>query len=194
MDNSIFQNIAESITNKQLQRTALSLAKGYKPTVAAKLETAMHFTIDLYFDGSENEALQVCELMAQIQYNGNYNIWTWVEATLLLKSWIHKKSNSIEKLNETIKRVDETSEIKTNNELADTIKKRVKLRNLAGNLICYKEIEEAMSNGDKATEMAYRKIQYTRLLYIYFLGGSTEFSTERAFAEIENNEQIIKNL
>ena len=41
-------------------------------------------------------------------------------------------------------------------------------------------------------ELSWRIGQFKELLFIYFLGGSEEFSVERALRELEENEAIIR--
>ena len=47
--NKKFKKIAESLTEKELQRTANSLKEKYKPTVSKELERANRFAYELYF-------------------------------------------------------------------------------------------------------------------------------------------------
>ncbi|QNK63893.1 hypothetical protein H7F33_05195 [Pedobacter sp. PAMC26386] len=194
MDNSIFQIIAEDLTNKNTKRIALSLTKGYKPTIAAKLEIAKDLAMALYFSGDEKNALKICQILGKEKFNGNYNLWTWVQTALLLACWIYDKQGCKEEGVRSLLRVTEIIDINTGDEQMNQIRIKARDRRLKGELLRDEKIDQAVEQGDKKQELAWRQLQFSELLYIYLLGGSNEIPVDKALAAIEKNEQFIKEL
>ncbi len=194
--NDNFKKVAETITDKKLQKTALSLSKKYKPTVANELERADRLATDLFFKSYENEALTIIEVLEKEVFNGNYNLWTWIQSALLLKCWILERSEnevSQQTIENIIKTINSTLDF-GNDEMKKKINTKVRNRRLTGSLLNYDKIEIAIAENDKKTELVWRIAQFGELLFIYFLGGSDQFSTQKALVELEENENKIKAL
>ncbi|MBB6273840.1 hypothetical protein HDF26_004313 [Pedobacter cryoconitis] len=193
--NQKFQAVAESITDKKLRRTAISLYTKYKPTAAKELERASRFAFDLYFKNYQKESLEVCEILEEENFTGNYNLWTWIESALFLKCWIlwnSDKQNNEEIIKNIIHTINSAVEF-GNDQLKKKISLNARDRRLNGGLLYDDRIEIAIKEGDREFELLWRTGQFKELLFIYFLGGSTEFPKERAWKELEENEAIIKH-
>jgi len=61
--NEIFRKVAEALTDKKLQKKAISLSSKLKPTVAKELERTRRFATELYFKNYENEVLTIIEVL-----------------------------------------------------------------------------------------------------------------------------------
>ena len=194
--NEKFEKIAESLTEKKLQRTANSLKEKYKPTVSKELERANRFAYELYFKNFQSESMKVCEILEEENFTGNHNLWTWIQSALFLKCWILWKSDkesNREKIENIIETVKSTIEF-GNDETIKKISRRARDRRLNGSLLHYNKIEDSIKENDKEGELSWRIGQFKELLFIYFLGGSEEFSIERVLRELDENEVIIKRL
>lgn len=195
--NENFKTVAENLTDKKLQKTAISLSAKYKPTVAKELERANWFANQLFFKNNENEALKIIEVLEAEQFNGNYNLWTYIQSALLLKCWIlEKKDKQLNQQNieNSIEKINSTLEFWNNDEMKKIINTRARNRRLTGSLLHYDKIEKAVAENDRQTELAWRIGHFLELLFIYFLGDSEQFPTEKALTELEENESIIKQI
>ena len=194
--NKKFEKVAESLTEKKLQRTASSLKEKYKPTVSKELERANRFAYELYFKNFIRESAEVCEILEEENFTGNYNLWTWIESALFLKCWILWKSDKESnrgKIENIIEIVNATIEF-GNDETLKKIRKRARDRRLNDSLLVYDKIEYSLKENDKEMELSWRIVLFQELLFIYFSGGSEKFSVERALRELEENEAIIRQL
>lgn len=192
--NQKFQEISEEVSDKKLQKTAISLHAKYKPTLAKELERASRFAYDLYFKNHIEQANKVIEVVVREKFNGNYNLWTWIEDCLFLKCWILENSNQSNKdkeIEKTIEIIKETFNF-NKDEAIRMIGERGHKRLLTGSLLIDDRIEIAIQENEKKDEIDYRKIQFSNLLYIYFFGGSEIYPKEKALGEILKNQEIIR--
>jgi len=189
-----FKEIAESLNDGKLQKTANSLYSKYKPTVSKELQKANEFAYELYFKSYSNESIKVCDLLGLEIFNGNHNLWTWIQSAILLKCWILLNSDDEKHKNEIEKNIEiiNATMYFGNNELVKNTNSAVRKRRLNGVLLCYDNIANAIKENDKKSEIIYRIIHFKELLFIYFLGGSELFPLEKTLKEIQENEIIIK--
>ena len=183
--NQKFQEIAEEISDKKLQKTAISLHAKYKPTLARELERASRFAYDLYYKNYIEQANKVIEVVVREKFNENYNLWTWIEHCIFLKCWILENSNQSNKdkeIEKTIEIIKETFNF-NKDEAVRMIRERSHKRMLTGSLLIDDRIEIAIQENEKKDEIDYRKIQFSNLLYIYFFGGSEIYPKEIALGE-----------
>mgnify|MGYP003457680849 FL=1 len=184
--NQKFQEIAEEISDKKLQKTAISLHAKYKPTLARELERASRFAYDLYYKNYIEQANKVIEVVVREKFNENYNLWTWIEHCIFLKCWILENSNQSNKdkeIEKTIEIIKETFNF-NKDEAVRMIRERSHKRMLTGSLLIDDRIEIAIQENEKKDEIDYRKIQFSNLLYIYFFGGSEIYPKEKALGEL----------
>ncbi len=186
----IFVEISKSLTDKKMIKIATSLSKKYKPTSSNELEKTNLLLNHLYFKNQKNEALKVINLLEKEDFNGNYDLWSWIEPALLMKCWITKDESEIQKI---INKINKTFDFGTN-ELSKKVRKNVKERRLKGEHLKYDEIMAPQNNKNTQEELEYRILHFYMLLFIYFLGGSKEFTKDRALKELNENEKIIKEL
>ncbi len=186
----IFIKISSTLTNKKMARTALSLSEKYKPTRANELQRVYELFNKLYFQNYIAETLDILNLLLKEEFTGNRNLWTWIQPALLLKCWISEDENETEKI---VQKINDTFDFGTN-ELVKKVNRNVKERKLKGEHLYYSEIEDAQQSGDIQKELQYRIIQFYGLLFIYFLGGSNEFTKKRALKESKENEDRIKEI
>lgn len=189
-----FKKLAEIIQNENLHKTAISLSEKYKPSLANELERANKLAYSLYFKCCIQESLSVCDILGEEQFNGNYNLWTWIQSTLLLKCWIHEKMKHDEiQIIQILKTINAAFDF-GDDKLKKKINKRAKTRRFEGSLLNYNRIEQAIIENDKGAEIDWRISHFKELLFIYFFGGSDLFPKEKALKELNDNENIIKRL
>jgi hypothetical protein len=82
----VFAAIATQMANQpKVSRLATSLSKNFKSTASDPLERAKNLAYLLYVHEQTALCLQVCQLLNDITFKNNYNLWTWVKLTLALE-------------------------------------------------------------------------------------------------------------
>ncbi|UOQ69189.1 DUF6707 family protein [Hymenobacter volaticus] len=157
-------------TYSRLARLATSLAKTFKPTVAAALARAKTLAYWLYVYEQPALCLQVCQLLNDIPFEQDYNRWTWVEATLALEWKLRLEAGESIAAHACVAAMQATSAL----EDPAVQKMNAAARNyrLTGGLLADAQIAEAELFGDKMSATAYRLTQLGELLFIQAHGGS----------------------
>jgi hypothetical protein len=83
---TVFAAVASHMSGQpKVARLATSLAKNFKSTASDALERAKNLAYLLYVHEQPALSLLVCQLLNDIAFKNNYNLWTWVELTLALE-------------------------------------------------------------------------------------------------------------
>jgi len=182
-----FAVIATQMANQpKVARLANSLAKNFKPTASNPLERAKNLAYLLYVHEQPALCLQVCQLLNDITFKSNYNLWTWVELTLALEWKLRMDAGQPVRAQECANTIRDTYQ--TGGETEQLQKTATLARRLMGSLLYDKEIAKAQQSGDKTEEKNWRIIQLGALLFLEALGGSSAFPV----SEIE--QQFASNL
>lgn len=151
-------------------RLAAGLAKNFKPTVADSLERTKNLAYQLYVLDKPGLCLQVCQLLNDLTFDRNYNIWTWVELTLALEWKLQTQNGQVAQAQKC------AATIRSTYELGDAIERAQKAKALEyqvnGGLLYDVQITKAEQADDFTSERSYRMIQLGALVYIQALGGS----------------------
>jgi len=168
----VFAAIAAQMADvPKVARLATSLAKNFKPTASDPLERAKNLAYLLYVHEQPALCLQVCQLLNDITFKGNYNLWTWVELTLALEWKLRIDAAQQELAQACTNTIRATCQ--TGSE-AEQLQKTATLDyRLTGSLLCDVEIAKAQQRGDKTGEKTWRMLQLGALLFIEALGGSS---------------------
>jgi hypothetical protein len=156
-------------------------SKNISFTVSDSLENAKNLAYYLYAYNKFDQSLEVCKYLSQIEFNGNFNIWGWVELTFVLMSRILKKNNLNDEAKLYIHRIKSAGFIDDR---------------LNGLLLCDEDIQECISDGDKIRERDFRMCQMNELCFIIELGGSRKYpikKTEQLFlSNLEELQKLLK--
>ena len=193
MDNSIFKTISNTIESKKLKRRCLSLEKKFKPTRQSELYRVYELVTDLYFQNYKNEILQICNELEKIEFNGNFNIWSPIEAVLLLKCKILKDRNQEKELQDTLQKIKVVDFFEWDNELITKTNRKVKKRRIAERTLLNDDsIKQAVEDKDLEAELEARKSQFFELLFIYFLSDEELLDIEIEISkEVKRIKEII---
>ncbi|MBJ6145928.1 DUF6707 family protein [Hymenobacter sp. BT559] len=168
----VFAAIAAQMGNiPKVARLATSLAKSFKPTASDPLERAKNLAYLLYVHEQPDLCLQACQLLNDIAFQNNYNLWTWVELTLALEWKLRIDAGQPMQAQACATTILETFQIGSETERLQ--KSAALKRRLTGSLLCDTQIAEAQRNGDKTAEKNWRMLQLGALLFIEALGGSS---------------------
>lgn len=192
MNNRIFNEIAESLENDTLKRRCISLSKRFTSTRQADLQKAYELVIDLYLMDRKKEILLISEELEKIDFTGDFNLWTWIEAILLLRCKILHDTKQVVDLKNTIIKIKVVDTYEWDQELKTTINRKVRKRRIEEkSLLRYDKLESAIKSGDFELELEIRILNGIELLLIYFLSESAPLEI---FNEIEENEKQMKML
>lgn len=169
----IFASIAAAVPgHKKLARSATSLAKSFKPTVAESLRRTSDLAYWLYVYERPDLALQACGLLNDLPFKNDYNLWTWVEATLALEWKLRTLAGEAARAQACAEAIRATYQL--GNELERTTKARVLERRLKGNELYDERIQQAEQESDKPLEESLRLIQLKELLFLQALRSPSD--------------------
>ena len=163
------------------------ILKKNKKTQATYLESLNHLAYLLYLDGQEEMTKELLDSIIQVPFDGNYNIWTFVDSSLVLLAYLEREAEN--KVFDYKKLL--LSPLEQGEESTQNIRRRVHQKFLNGDSLDQKfaKIEQASST---ESEMERRLLYLTDLLKIYlFITESTCEKTDIQ-AKIEENTEILK--
>jgi hypothetical protein len=174
----VFAVVAAQLASPpKLARLANSLAKNFKPTASNPLEQAKNLAYLLYVHEQPALCFQVCQLLNDITFKNNYNLWTWVELTLALEWKLRVDAGQQELAQACANTIRNTYQ--TGNE-TERLQKTATLEHLlTGSLLYDAEIAKTQQSGDKMGEKNWRMIQLGALLFIEALGGSSTLQVSK---------------
>lgn len=170
----------------RLNRLATSLAKGFKPTIAATLERTQKLAYWLCVHEQQALCLQVCQLLNDLEFEQDYNRWTWVELTLALEWKLRIEAGQFIAAQACVEPLQAT--YAGGDLLMQRIKSGALKNRLSGALLKDAQIAEAELFADNTTATAYRIAQLGELLFIQCQGGSADLSV------VELEQQIAMQL
>ena len=157
----------------RLLRLATSLAKGFKPTVAASLQRAQQLAYWLYVYEHRDLCLQVCRLLNDVPFEQDYNRWTWVELTLALE-WKLRSEAGEGAAAQACLAIMQAAAAQGEPSM-QRIKAAAMQHRLSGVFLRSQEIAEAERCGDRASARTYRFLKLGELLFLQAHGGSDKF-------------------
>ena len=164
---AVLATVAQAVPErKKVARLAASLAKNFKPTVAESLRRTNELAYMLYVHERPDLALQMCGLLNDIPFRNDYNLWTWVEATLALEWKLRTLAGETARAQACVDAIRATFD--TGDE-SDTI---LLERRLGGSLFYNEKITEAEKENNTSLERVFRLVQLNELIFIQSLGGS----------------------
>ena len=172
---------ADPESEKILKRVKAKASKGFKFTKANCLESATNLAFYLYIFRRAEEALGVCEFLGQYPFDGNFNLWTWIELSLSLQSRIYIESSLKDKSDACVRRLAE----------AGYVKARLQGELLEDNV---KDIEQAVADGSKTDERDYRVLVLQELCFMKALGGSGKYPAGKLEEMIQDNLKHLRRI
>lgn len=181
MDNvpSAFDYASEA--NKFLARVKKKAATKFAFTRQSSLVAACDLAFWLYVHRRDEEAAKVCRFVAQTEFTGNFNLWSWVEIVLSLN--VRLVSSSAEK-RALVNRIKEAG---------------FEESRLAGSLLSGKDgyracIEQSVKDGETTFERDWRMVALKELSFIIALGGSKKLPVSKAEAEFQTHLRALQVL
>lgn len=192
MNNSVFTAIQHSDIPERLKKVANKLSLSFSETKSADLEKAVQLAYLLYLYDKLDFAEQIVNELSHIEFNGNYNYWTWIEMALILNIRINRINSELAIVDVLKNKV--LSPLSIGNEAQVRINNRVFKRILQGDTLPLDKVKRAMDAGDVNDEVFWRTVYLKKLMKISEMGGSDEYPAAQAEVEIKNNEIRVKDL
>lgn len=150
------------------------------PETLKKMMWASYF---LFFQDKKEEARTILQELISVDFDGDYDKWTWIEGGILLMIEIsnEQKKDLVEKVLNTLSY--------GNDEQKNNLKKKTFQRRLLGQLLNKGKILSAQDNNDPVLELLYLIPYFKELLFIEHLGNNEKLNIE----EIEEEKKFSKN-
>ncbi|ELY2857123.1 hypothetical protein SMC92_004258 [Cronobacter dublinensis] len=173
----------------EIIKNAISLlpSKSIK-TDKAIVETLAKLAYYFYIDSKVQEAMIVCDQLANINFNNDYDYWTWIEYALCLRVELSSKVGDSEKEQNSVSLMKEA--LDSGAVIVRKIKSQVHERFMNGEGV---NVDEA-GNMEPDTEFEYRMIYVMKLLKIKAFGGSEFFNSNFIDAEVTKNIQLMRSI
>jgi hypothetical protein len=173
-----FDPTGESV--KALARAKAKLSKGFKWSKAQCLFDAGALAVLLHVFGRDDQALEVCRALGQIQFDGKYSLWSGVETALTLQARLLRARGETAAADDCVRRVRDAgfSDNRLDGILLD--------RNGTVSL--------AVEDGDTKSELAGRVTMAKEIAFVIELGGSEKCPMDRMEREWESNVARIREL
>lgn len=175
----------------RLLRLATSLAKGFKPTVAASLQRAQQLAYGLYVYEHRDLCLQVCRLLNDVPFEQDYNRWTWVEFTLALEWKLRSEAGERAAAQACLALMQAAAA--QGDPSVQRINAAALQNRLSGALLRSQEIAEAERFGDRASARTYRFLHLGELLFLQAHGGSAEFPINAMEQEVTTQLTVLRS-
>ncbi|MBP8082687.1 MAG: hypothetical protein KAZ87_05735 [Spirochaetes bacterium] len=138
--------------------------KNFKFSNQSSLSKVNELAYLLMIFNRKDEAYKVCDFMSKAEFDGNFNLWSWVERTLALKARILREMGRTEEAIAEIKRIAEAGFVKTR---------------IRGELLNNDKIKNAIEDNDKTAERDWRLIQLEELCFIIEVGKYSGINVEK---------------
>ena len=99
IQNSIEKKTINSLCNKILKKCSFKSERD--------LQNISTLATWLYIYGYYDEMIDVCDLLKNMTFNGNYNLWVNPDITMCLKSRVYREQGKVEQSKELIEKINE---------------------------------------------------------------------------------------
>ncbi|MDT3667984.1 DUF6707 family protein [Cronobacter dublinensis] len=184
------KSMLDSLSEKnEIIKNAISLlpSKNTK-TDKAIVETLAKLAYYFNIDSKEKEAMVVCDQLANLKFNNDYDYWAWIEYALCLRVELSSKFGDSEKEQDSVSLMKEV--LHSGGAIVRKIKNQVHERFMNGEGV---NVDEA-GNMEPDTEFEYRMIYVMKLLKIKAFGGSEFFDSNLIDAEVTKNMQLMQSI
>jgi hypothetical protein len=161
--------------DKFLIRFKKRAVKNFKLTKASSLENATHLAYWLFVFARDDEAMEVCRFVGRYQFQGNFNLWSWVETALALESRLARQAGEDQESAGCVQRM----------RAAGVVQRRLEgnlLDGPGGHLDC---IRGATAAGDKSSILGWSLRALMELCFLIELGGSASWPVDRLEKEFQ---------
>ncbi len=102
----LIQRIVSTVDKKYVQRNCKIMLKKLSFKSVNDLGNVTELAVWLYIYGLYDEALEVCDIIKDVPFTGNYTLWEAVDKALCIKARILREQGKIEESSEIIEYVN----------------------------------------------------------------------------------------
>jgi hypothetical protein len=132
-----------------------------------------------------SNALLLTEKLSKISFNNDCDYWTWIEFAVALRAKISEIMSDDKRMNDSLRIISEALDYGEG--LQKKIRNNVHNRFMAGEGVELDSLTTAKKNKNMHEEFNCRLIYLMKLIKLDVLGGSEEYSVEKARENIDNN-------
>jgi hypothetical protein len=159
---------------------------------SGSFESLCDFAYWLYIDGSESDALDVCECVVTRDFDHNFDTWTWIEFTLALRARLTARVGDASARDFFVAQVTEA--VQSGDDRQVQLKRKVHSRLLAGSQLRFDKIQVAIDDKDHRSELDWRMVLLKDQIKLEQLGGSEAMPADEITAAIDSNCRAIHEL
>jgi hypothetical protein len=185
-----FQLTAPSIHTRKLFDTVF--ADDFELGDAESFESLCEFAYWLYVDGSEADALHVCDCVVDREFDHNFDTWTWIEFLLALRARLSTTSGDHSARDLFCAQV--TAAVESGDEAKVKLKRKVHARLLAGSQLRFDKVQDAIDAKDHHSELDWRMVLLKHQIKLEQLGGSEAEAMSEITTAIDSNISSIQAL
>lgn len=105
--NELIQTIMDTVNKKSVQSNCKKILKKCNMKSAKDVGLVTELAIWLYIYGYSREAGLVCDLFKNVQFNGNYTLWSSIDSAYCLKARILREQGQLDERNKIIEFVNQ---------------------------------------------------------------------------------------
>ena len=196
MSKDIFKKIAVVSDNIAISKVANELSERFNVLDCITLQKCTRMAYVLYLLEHTDMALQITSTVENVTFPNNYNIWTWIEHLLVLKSRIECINGNTSFRNK-LQTVIAPTILNTGDDLQQKINRSVFDRMLHGEGVLKDaalEVQQAIENNNILDEFYSRFVYNLYLCELSEYGGSETFPVAKAESLILSNQVRLKYL
>lgn len=178
----------------RVQDISARLRRGLNVKSGSNLQDVRDLAHTLYVDlGDAENALQVCNIITGLPFDGNFGRWNWIQSALALAAHITQEAGDTEsaaayELAVRAGDAAETDPLKAKL-AAEVLQRRLNEPNLYD-----REIHRAAEAGEERSERDWRILRLDSLLYLRAHGGSQTLSESELERRIRNELIAVRGL
>ncbi|NDV68288.1 DUF6707 family protein [Dysgonomonas sp. 25] len=171
---------ADKTQNRKVTNISNKLLKKISLKSSSDLEKLQNILYLLFINNSKKHFEDLASVIVKLNFNGNYNLWTWIESMLALITL--ETENTV---------ISTTAYNKISENYNDD--KKAKDSILNGELLHLREVEESLKEGNEKNINEWKTILLSDYVLIKALGKSPKYSCDFLQKEIESLRVNLKN-
>ncbi|WP_341395389.1 DUF6707 family protein [Arthrobacter sp. G119Y2] len=180
--------------DSQVQEISARLSRGLNVKSGSNLRDVCDLAHTLYVDLDDSEnALQVCNIITGLPFDGNFGRWNWIQAALSLAAHITHESGD-EETSAAYAQAVRAGDAAESDPLKAKLAAEMLQRQLNEPNLYDREIHRSAEAGDEHSERDWRVLRLDALLYLRAHGGSQTLSESELDRRIRNELIAVRGL
>ena len=156
------------------------------------VESLTKIAFILYIKKDFKNAMSIVDKLSGIEFNNDYDYWTWIEYAIALRAEISIINNDDEKNKDSIKKIIDA--LNSGEGLPKKIKINVHNRFMAGESVELDNSNFSSKNTNFYDNFSHRLIYQMALVKLKVLGASKEYPIGKVTSNIESNSQEMQKM